>query len=254
MKTCAVGIIAILIIIVFSSGCVEEKSYQEEFLDQKENGSHIFTTETRDVTGLNFIVFADDYFTTNLIIDQGNKDSITIMAEDNVIPHIKTEYITENTTEPGFIIDYDFNMPKPTKPINIHITCEELRKLAFDMKGNITINNIKSNNLDMSIEIANCSLNNVKADKLKISLNGWANMRANGQVDTQEVKTYGKCIYQADGLKSRIATVVVEKDGKATVNVKELLNAKIIGFGEIYYLGNPQVKQSTLLRKIARIT
>nr|WP_319372847.1 DUF2807 domain-containing protein [uncultured Methanobacterium sp.] len=235
--------IAIIVLLILVSGCIV-KDDREKYLDQiKENGSGNVIKEDRYITGFNYISFHDDFFITNLIIDQGNEDLIEIEAEDNIIHHIKTEFLTENVTEPFLSIQYDANMPKPTKPILIHITCKKLNTLNFFGEGNTSLNNITSDNLIIRIERANCnsSLNDIKVDKLEIKLNQLSKMDVIGSANTQNVTTGSGSIYQADKLESKIADVHVDGNGKVTVKVTDLLNVEMNSNGELYYLGNPQI-------------
>lgn len=232
-----------------------KKSDRQAYLDQiKVNGSGNVVTEKRDVSGLNYIVFSDEVFQTNMIVDQGDTDSIIIEAEDNVIPQIKTVYEADAIPLPGFSITYSGDMPRPTKPINIHITTKKLDELFFKGEGNLTINNVNNNNLNLRLSRVNkTTLNNLKTNNLTVSLMMNTKMYANGQTDTQNVSVATSSSYQADGLTSRVAKVLVSGNSKATVNVSDFLSAEIKDFGEILYKGNPQVNQSTLLGKISKI-
>lgn len=257
MKKYVLGIIVILIFLIFSSGCVV-KNDREKFLDQiKENGSGKVIKESRDVSGFNIISFGDIFFVTNFIIQQGDKDSILIEAEDNVMPHIITDYKTVNVTEPFLAIEYEADMPKPTKPINFYITVKKLNKLSIKGEGDVNVNNINTKNFYIGIGMANCTLNNVQADNLDINLCGAARLYASGRVKNQNVKIINS-IYQGENLESQQATVVISygrEKGSATIKVKELLNAEIIGPGQIYYIGNPQVNQKISSKgKLTRIS
>lgn len=246
MKIYLLEIAVILLFIIFSSGCVV-KDDREKFLDQiKENGSGKVIKESRNISGFNVISFSDYFFVTNFIIQQGDKDSILIEAEDNVMPHIITDYKTVNVTEPFLAIGYEADMPKPTKPINFYITVKELNKLSIGGEGDVKVNDINTKNFLISIGMANCSLNNIQADNLDIDLSGAARLYTSGKVKNQNVKIFGNCIYQGENLESQKATVVISygrEGGSATIKVKDLLNAEIIGPGQIYYIGNPQVNQ-----------
>jgi len=246
MKKYVLGITVIFIFLILSSGCIF-KNDREKFLDQiKENGSGNVIKESRDVSGFNVISFGDIFFVTNFIVQQGDKDSILIEAEDNLMPHIITDFKTVNVTEPFLAIGYEADMPKPTKPINFYITVKELNKLSIGGEGDVKVNDINTKNFLISIGMANCSLNNIQADNLDIDLSGAARLYASGNVKNQDVKIFGNSIYQGENLESQQATVVISygrKGGNATIKVKDILNAEIIGPGQIYYIGNPQVNQ-----------
>lgn len=247
MKFYTVLGILIIILIIASSGCTE-KDDRQKYLDQiKENGSGNLINKNINVSGFSYISFHDDFFITNLIIEQGNEDVVTIEAEDNVMPHINTKFLTENVTEPFLSIQYDdANMPKPTKPIIFHIKCKKLNTLNFFGEGNVTINNLNSDNLIIRIERANsnCSLNNIIADYLEIKLAPLTQMTVIGHVNAQNVTAEKGSVYQANKLESKIANVNMKDKCKVTVNVSDMLNVEMKGPGELYYLSNPQMNMN----------
>jgi hypothetical protein len=100
---------------------------------------------------------------------------------------------------------------------------------------------------------ANIEISNLDAEQFTYLLNGQGNVLISGRVDKQVVTMNGQGNYQAGNLgtdqvgslESNIAEVVISGMGNVDVgNVYDALDATISGSGNIYYHGNPSVKQS----------
>lgn len=233
--------VILFIMIIGSSGCFEMKDDKQKYLDQiKENGSGNVISEERNVSGLDVISFSDNFFQTNFIIKQGKKDSLTIKAEDNIMPHIKTVHYTHNVTEPFFSIKYDANMPKPTKPITFYITVKKLNKLWIAGAGTTNITDINSENAEITLDVTNANINNIHSNNLTTRLNTGTQLNATGEVKNQNLEINGNCIYDGKKLIAQKVMAIISS-GKATVNVIKFLNVTIIKEGQLTYIGNPQV-------------
>ena len=87
-------------------------------------GSGKVVTETRQVSGFDRVALSG---IGNLTITQGDKESLKIEAEDNILPRIETT--VQNRT---LIIRYQNNDWQknvvPTKPINFYLTVKNINR------------------------------------------------------------------------------------------------------------------------------
>lgn len=257
MNKSTIGIMAILCIAAFSLGCINEI------------GSGKIIKESRNVTGFKDIsphelmividMANESLLVESYIIKQGYKDSLVIGAEDNIIPHIKTniEQIHEsvkttnprvekvlNTTIPFLVIESDDNMPTATKPITIYITVKDLKSVSYGGWGYLNIFDVNSEDLDISISSnAIGNFDNIQTNTLYISVTHFGKANATGRANNQIIRTTGSAKYNATNLECQKATVVVEGQSQVIINVKEELNVEIIGPGRLYYIGNPRITQ-----------
>ena len=216
----------IFIAIIAVSGCI----------GQGITGSGKVVNETRQVSGFNQINLNG---AGELIITQGNKESLTIQADDNLLPYIKTNVNNNNLT-----ISFDNIMPLPTQSVKIYLTVKDINSITTSGSGKINSNNLKANNLNINVNGAGeGNLNNLNAQTLKIIISGAGKMTLSGNVNEQNIDISGAGEYNAANLSSKITNLSINGAGRGTVKVSDVLNAMINGGGEIKYIGNPKVVQ-----------
>ena len=220
-------LIFILGVVVAASGCIGSGG----------TGSGNVINETPKVSGFNQVAL--DGIGT-LIITQGNTESLTIEAEDNVIPHIKTT-VKDNRLQ----ISYDnASTPTPTKPVKFHLTVKNISSIDISGAGKLSADNISTDNLNLFVNgAAEGNLTNVNINTLVLTISGAGKLNAGGNVDTQTITINGAGEFNAPSLLSQSTTITINGAGKATVNATKTLNAIINGAGEVNYFGNPQITQ-----------
>ncbi|MCK9150825.1 head GIN domain-containing protein [Methanobacterium alcaliphilum] len=219
-------LVLIICIAITVSGCIGTGG----------TGSGNVINETKTVNGFDQVSLNG---IGTLIITQGSEESLTIEAEDNIIPHIQTK-VDDNKLE----IYYDNITPSPTKSVLFHITLRDLGSVEMSGAGKLNSTNIKTKDLTLRIEGAGeGEITNLNADNIKINIIGAGNLKLSGNVDNQTININGAGEYNAPALTSKITSITINGFGKGTVNVSTILNAVINGGGSINYFGNPKVNQ-----------
>jgi Putative auto-transporter adhesin, head GIN domain len=155
----------------------------------------------------------------NLSIEQTGSESLTVEAEEDVIPKITTKIVNDR-----LIIGSEFNTIYTTGPITYRLTVKDLS--ALEVLGS-----------------ANVEAESIKTDSLAVTISGAGNVRMDGKADEQEINILGSGTYQAKDLQSKEVKINVAGAGSAIVNVSEELDAEISGVGSVEYIGDPTVKQ-----------
>jgi hypothetical protein len=186
-------------------------------LDQTE-GSGTSATETRDVSNFSSISL---HGVGKATIKQTGKESLTITAEDNLLP------LLEATVADGKLI----LGPKkgasinPTKPIEFDVEVKDLQGLEISGAGEM-------------------EMKDLHAKKLKIDLSGVGQISLSGLVDDLVLEMSGAGIFQGADLKSKKAHLECSGVGSVVVNVSDVLDVSVSGAGSVEYLGSPEVKKS----------
>lgn len=175
------------------------------------------TSEARDVSGFNEVELKG---VGNLSLEQTGSESLTVEAEEDVLPKIRTE--VENKR---LIISPERNTSiNTTKPINYKLTVKDLNTLEVSGSGNVEAEDINT-------------------DELAVTIGGAGDVEIRGSADSQEVEISGSGEYKAGDLESKEATIDVRGSGLATVNVSDELEAEVSGSGSVEYIGDPMVQQ-----------
>lgn len=202
------------------------------------DGSGNVVTETRPVSGFREIAVEG---TGQVVITQGDRESLTIEAEDNVLRAIESEVRNGRLT-----LDRDgwwFASFRSRKPVIYHVTVKELTAVRLSGAVELRAGDLRANRLEVATEGAGeATLERLTADELVVSLHGAGTIRASGTVTRQEVEMGGAGEYLAGDLASRDARVELRGAGEATIRVSDNLDVRISGPGEVSYIGNPQVK------------
>lgn len=181
-------------------------------------GDGVFKTEARGVTPFSSVSFKS---VGKLKVLQNGKESLTIIAEDNILPFLKS-YVSDKTL---YINNVNESSINPTKPIEFVVEVKTLENLDTKAVGSIEVKDIQGK-------------------KLSISLDGVGSIAIAGSVDVLDLDLSGVGNFNGEELKAKQATVRNKGVGSAVVNVSEQLDASVSGLGSIEYLGSPQVKES----------
>jgi hypothetical protein len=174
-------------------------------------------SEARDVSGFDEVELKG---VGNLSLEQTGSESLTVEAEEDVLPKIRTE--VENKR---LIISPERNTSiNTTKPINYKLTVKDLNTLEVSGSGNVEAEDINT-------------------DELAVTIGGAGDVEIRGSADSQEVEISGSGEYRAGDLESKEATIDVRGSGLATVNVSDELEAEVSGSGSVEYIGDPMVQQ-----------
>lgn len=206
-------------------------------------GSGNIQTEAR-VPGA-FEAISIDYPGAEIIIQQGDKETVEIEADDNLLPQLSTEVISGRLTIKNVETEWKA-MVNPSQPVEISITVRELKEIVLSaLVGDLEVNGLQSDALKLVLSGgAQITLNGIQVELLDSILSGAGDIQASGTADQIKLILSGLGNFNAADLKSNNATIELSGMGNATVQVEKKLVATIAGAGSIEYLGNPQVEQN----------
>ena len=202
-------------------------------------GSGTLRSEARPVSAFDEVELAG---VGALTITQGPRESLTVEAEDNLLPQIRTEVrgrrlVIEPDGGPTVAL-------RPTKPIKYTVTVRDLTAVKLSGAGSVAIPSLTTASLDVRMSGAgDVSLDGLTASELVVSLSGLGDATVSGTVTRQEVTMSGLGSYQAEHLESQEARITKSGAGNATVRVSSTLNVKSSGAGTVEYIGDPTVSQ-----------
>lgn len=175
------------------------------------------TEESRNVSGFEEVELGG---IGNLSIEQTGSESLSVEAEEDVLPKIRTEVVGKR-----LIIGFEPNATvHTTEPINYKLTVEDLN--ALEVSGP-----------------ANVEAEGIGTDRLAVTIGGAGNVKTGGEADEQEIEISGAGNYRAEGLESKEVNIHIAGSGSAIVNASEELDARISGIGSVEYIGDPTVEQ-----------
>lgn len=157
----------------------------------------------------------------DLILTQGNSESLRIEADDNLIEHIKTDFRNGRLL---ITTPQNINL-EPSAVIRVHVTFDALREIEILGRSNITGENL-----------------NLRA--LTLNFSGSGSTRLSGTVDEQTIIIRGLATINNADLASRDVTIDISGNGIISVNGEDNLNIIVAGSGDIHYTGNPVITRN----------
>jgi Putative auto-transporter adhesin, head GIN domain len=237
-------------------------------------GSGVTKEESRAVANFSQLTLA---LPANVTITQGATESLTISADDNLLPLMSTRVVNNE-----LLIEGDKNRGFSTKKeIKIRLMVKSLNTIKIKGSGDVHGDQLKSDKLDIAIEgSGDVKFNAIRADEFKVGILGSgdvsidtvesklleSNVRGSGDVKFGSVKagqvnisvtgsgdvgaagSADKVLIEISGsgdvrtsrLIAREVDVKVIASGDADVHATEKLNASVRGSGEIRYAGAPK--------------
>jgi len=206
-------------------------------------GSGNIQTETR-YTGT-FDVVSIEYPGAEIIIQQGDSETVEIEGDDTLLPQLSTETLSGALTIKSLAADWKTSV-NPSQPVKIMITAKDLNEVVLSAPvGNVEMNDWHADTLKFVLSGgADVKLNDIEVDLLDIDLSGVGNIDANGTASDVNLILSGVGSFNAGDLKSTRAIIDLSGMGSAIVQVEEDLTATLTGAGSIKYYGTPHVEQN----------
>jgi hypothetical protein len=200
-------------------------------------GSGNVITESREVSGFDSVSHTG---IGRVIIDQGDQESLTIEADDNIL-----EYITSEVKSGNLVLSFNEDVRfESTSSITFNVGAKEIVELNSTGTGSIEIDELSTDNLNFSTSgTGSISIGSLTANDLAVNANGTGDIQLAGNVETQEINRVGTGDYDAPDLESKTAIVKATGTGSVVIWVLDSLDVEITGTSKVSYYGSPNVTQ-----------
>ncbi len=200
-------------------------------------GSGNVVTEEREVSGFDSVALSAF---GEVIISQGDDESLTVETDDNLMPYIQTE-VRNGTLELGLARN---TVPVPSRSLVFRVSVKELTALDSSGAGRFELDELDTDRLKVNLSGAgDIKINSLNATDLAITVSGAGNVEVAGAVETQEITLSGLGNYAAPELESQAATVRISGAGGTSIWVQDSLDVVISGAGNVDYFGSPEVSK-----------
>jgi hypothetical protein len=195
-------------------------------------------TENREVSGFDSVSHTG---IGRVIITQGDMESLTIEADDNLLEHITSE-VKSGTLELGFTDNVRIDS---ASSITFTVGVKDLTELDSTGTGSIEISELSADNLSISTSgTGSILIGALTATDLVANAEGTGDIKLAGNVETQEIMRVGTGDYDAADLESKTANVEAIGTGNVVIWVIDSLDVEITGVSKVSYYGNPEMPQN----------
>ncbi len=202
------------------------------------NGSGNAVSETRDVSGFNEVSLE---VPSTLYITQGDTESLTIEADDNVLELIETEVNGSRLTL-GI---------KPTISLNLgsrikfYLTVKDLNAIRINGSGRVEAETLTTTDLILGISGSGAYvIIQLTAARLETNIDGSGKIIVAGTAPELDVHISGSGNFNCPDLAAQNAVVKIDGSGSVTLWPTDTLDIRISGSGTVRYYGSPTITQS----------
>jgi carbon monoxide dehydrogenase subunit G len=171
----------------------------------------------------------------NIYLKQGDAESVTLEADENIMQYIRTE-VKDGILNVGLKESHYHNTGK----INVYITIKGLK--SIDLSGAVDLQTQNKLSLsDLSIDVSGAADTRLEmaVQKLTIDGSGASKMSFTGSATEVSMDLSGASEIFAFDMPAESYTISLSGAGTAEINVTKKLNAEISGAGTIRYKGSP---------------
>ncbi|MCH8294698.1 DUF2807 domain-containing protein [Candidatus Poribacteria bacterium] len=203
-----------------------------------EGSGHVIT-ETRGVSNFDRVSMGGS---GELILTQGDNESLTVEAEDNIMEYVKTE-VEGRTLVLG--LDSGGRSISTKRSIRFTLMVKNLVGLDLAGSGRVDAGGIDTDRLDVDVSgSGTMEIDSLAAETLKVSISGSGRVElGTGEVQKQDIEMSGSGRFRADKLRSQEASIEISGSGSAVVWAQESLEVSISGSGDVEYYGRPRITQ-----------
>jgi hypothetical protein len=200
-------------------------------------GSGHVVEESRPVSGFSGVELAGP---GELFIRQGQKETLSVEAEDNLIQYFASE-VVDGMLKIGLRGKVGMNTKQS---IRFYVTARDLDTIIVSNLATVTASALETAQLTVRVgDGGRVKIETLMADRLVVHVDGLGSLSiASGEVGEQDLTVLGGS-YEAGGLQSARASARLTGLGSATVRVSDHLQVDIRKGGTVQYVGNPIVEQ-----------
>ena len=171
----------------------------------------------------------------------GNTDSVTIEADDNILPLIET--VVENGTLRIRPARRNANFRQSS--LTIVIQARQVERISVGGSGNVTATGLRAEKLRFDVGGSGAiDARDLDSRAVAVAIGGSGNFKASGKTQQLTASIGGSGNIQAGRLAAREVQVSIGGSGEAQVWAKDDLSISIGGSGEVSYYGDPRISRS----------
>ncbi len=222
------------------------------------HGSGLVLTEERDVSSFHAV---DVSGSADVILTQGEGESLSIECDDNLLPHIRS------TVSDGVLrLRFENGSWSPSERTVYRIGIEDVESVRLRGSVSLVSSGLEGRDVDLHISGSGSAhieslrseatdfttsgsgdlrLGSIETGSLHIGVSGSGEVTVgSGTVGRMDASTSGSSDLDMPGVQVQSASVRISGSGTAMLWVEDDLSARISGSGEVGYRGQPAISTS----------
>ena len=205
----------------------------DESLRIRGNGN--ITSEFRQALEFDQVTSSGNF---DIHITKGDEYELTVNAESNLLPYIKTDFVGNKLS----ISVRGIHNLSNTLPMEIFLTTPNLSSIKQSGSGAITTGYFESNNFDLVISGSGYIETAVDCRNLEALISGSGKLKLLGEANMAKFTISGSGKIESYDFTLNECNANISGSGNMWVNAKDFIEARISGSGSVFYIGNPEVE------------
>jgi len=208
---------------------------------KKVKGNGIITTKTHTTSDYHKV---DVFGSMDVILEKGTEGTIRVTTDENI-----HEYVTIESNKGVLNIKIKNNVNINTKKsIHIKVPFTSLDNVSLTGSGNVLTNDqIKSDQFEAEISGSGEMNLDIDVNRVDAKVNGSGDLKILGTATGLDIKVIGSGYFDGECLISQNVEAKVTGSGGAVVVAKSSIKARVIGSGDIEYLGTPSASDNKVI-------
>jgi hypothetical protein len=198
------------------------------------SGNGKVVKQNREVSGFSGLKVATGI---DAVITQGENESLTVEADENLLDYIKTEVVD------GKLKIYSDKNIRSAKSKKVFIEYKKLSSIDISSAGDVEGNNtLVTDELDIEMSSAGDLTLALEANRLEISISSAGDAKLSGKVNTFKADLSSAGDLNAYEMEAKVGDISVSSAGSAGVFITEEASFQCSSAGSINYKGEPRLK------------
>lgn len=195
-------------------------------------------TENRNLSNFHAVKVSSG---VDLYLKMGDTEEVKVVADDDIIDDLKTE--VENGTLHIYMKKSNWNWVGFSKTRKVYVTVKEIDEINASSGSDVeSENTLKGESLDVKASSGSDVSLDVVYKNFTLDTSSGSDAKVSGKTKNFEAEASSGSDINAKNLESVICKVRVSSGSDASVNVSDELYARASSGADVYYYGNPQVK------------
>lgn len=208
------------------------------------SGSGVVATESRTVADFQALSLQAS---VDLKIRQGDRESIEVRAENNLLPLLETVVETGAKGRALVVRWKRGESIRTSKGVIVVVTVVKLESIAIEGAGDVLVEGLTTPILSLTIAgSGDAQLKGLRTDELTVRVAGSGDVVAAGAASRVRISIAGSGDVSTTALAADEVNVSIAGSGDAAVQANKHLTASVAGSGEIVYVGSPTIKKSVI--------
>lgn len=174
-------------------------------------------------------------------VRQGSRTELTIDGYENIREELDIFEVD------GVLVIDARTCIKRESHLAVYLTIPNIEVLAMNGSGTIYSDNvIRVPHVDLSVRGSGDIKAAIEANSIFANINGSGDMEIDGYVRNVQIDINGSGDFEGYGLQTSYADVEINRSGDVELFVRNILNARLSGSGDLYFKGWPDIRADVL--------